>query len=179
MAAAIAPRGRGDAFGDDRGMTRESRSPFQTSPDPERGQRKSLPWRATALSRRADSKPRTPSLRGGRGVCRWLRSLALNGKNKPDSALRRARLLRLLQGGVLPPSCQRPRQTSLGLVQRRPSATHHREPLYLRDGPRGGVHRGAAPPNRPIARWFARGLISVVIDSAVMRSAPRVPWSRS
>ena len=50
-------------------------------------------------------EPRTPSLRGRGGVCGWLWSLALTASDKPISAVRPGIVLRLVQGGVLPPCC--------------------------------------------------------------------------
>jgi hypothetical protein len=50
--------------------------------------------------------PRSPSLRGNRGVCHWLRSVALSAQDKPISAVSLPYVLRLVQGGVLPSCCQ-------------------------------------------------------------------------
>jgi len=50
-------------------------------------------------------EPRTPSLRGRRGVCGWLRSVALTDQDKPISDVSPPDDLRLVQGAVLPPCC--------------------------------------------------------------------------
>jgi hypothetical protein len=50
-------------------------------------------------------EPLTPSLRGRRGVCGWLRFMALSAQAKPISAVRPRIVLRLVQGVVLPPCC--------------------------------------------------------------------------
>jgi len=50
-------------------------------------------------------EPRTLSLRGRRGVCGWLRPVALSAQDTPISAVRPRIVLRLVQGVVLPPCC--------------------------------------------------------------------------
>jgi len=47
----------------------------------------------------------SPSLRGRRGVCGWLRSVALSAQDTPISAALPRSGSRLVQGVVLPPRC--------------------------------------------------------------------------
>ena len=50
-------------------------------------------------------EPRTPSLRGSRGTCRWLQLIAPNGETAPFGTVTAFRVLPLVQGGVLPSRC--------------------------------------------------------------------------
>jgi hypothetical protein len=60
-------------------------------------------------------EPRTPSLRGRRGVWRWLWSVAPTAYDKPISAVSPPSVLRFVQGGVLPPCCH-PRAVQMVLA---------------------------------------------------------------
>jgi hypothetical protein len=50
-------------------------------------------------------EPLTPSLRGSRGVCGWLRSVTFTAENRPSSAVSLPGPLRLVPVGVLPICC--------------------------------------------------------------------------
>ena len=63
------------------------------------------PHPATGEKPTSGFEPLTPSLRGRRGVCGCLRSVALSVQDKPIWAVRPRIALRLIQGVVLPPRC--------------------------------------------------------------------------
>ena len=88
----------------------EAREVFRVTPGRKRGAASRLalltPLHAVAqLEPTSGFEPPYPSLRGPGGVCGWLRSMALKTSFKPISTVSPPNVLRLVQGGVLPPCC--------------------------------------------------------------------------